>query len=78
MPIHDFACRQCGERFQRLDRALTVPTCPRCASTDFGKLLSLPFISSDAVRSRNLDGTRKQESGTRREIVQADRDTMRH
>jgi putative FmdB family regulatory protein len=41
MPIFEFACRKCGNEFETLIRASTVPTCPACASNELEKKLSV-------------------------------------
>ncbi|HET7746486.1 MAG TPA: zinc ribbon domain-containing protein [Vicinamibacteria bacterium] len=41
MPIYEYACRDCGRRFERLVRAFGEPVaCPACASGAVEKLLS--------------------------------------
>jgi putative FmdB family regulatory protein len=41
MPIHEYACHQCGGEFEALVRSSTVPECPNCHSTDLEKKLSV-------------------------------------
>lgn len=41
MPIHEFACRQCGREFEALIRSSTVAECPQCHSTELDKKLSV-------------------------------------
>jgi putative FmdB family regulatory protein len=44
MPIYEYRCRQCGERFEKLVRATaeqTVVICPRCGSQEVKKEISL-------------------------------------
>jgi putative FmdB family regulatory protein len=41
MPIYEFECEQCGERFEELVAAGAVDAaCPRCAATRTRRLLS--------------------------------------
>jgi len=40
MPIFEFACRQCGHRFEELIRGTPSAECPSCGSDDPEKLLS--------------------------------------
>lgn len=43
MPIYEYACRECAERFSRLIRSLANPpeiTCPKCGAADPRKLAS--------------------------------------
>ncbi len=50
MPIHEYACRDCGHHFERLVRASDAPgslACPRCAGTQLDKQLSV-FATASA------------------------------
>ncbi len=40
MPIYEYACRQCGARFEVLVRGQEAPQCPGCKSADLEKALS--------------------------------------
>jgi len=41
MPIYEYACHGCGQEFEALVRADTVPECPTCHSTELEKRLSV-------------------------------------
>lgn len=44
MPIYEYRCPQCGERFEKFVRSLsaqTEVTCPRCGNTEVEKAVSL-------------------------------------
>lgn len=41
MPLFEFACRDCGTRFEMLMRAGTAPVCPACRSEQVEKQLSV-------------------------------------
>ncbi|WP_430699111.1 FmdB family zinc ribbon protein [Rubrivivax gelatinosus] len=41
MPIYEYACQDCGQRFETLVRSDTVPACPQCQSTSLEKQLSV-------------------------------------
>ncbi len=41
MPIHEYACQDCGEQFEKLVRASEQPECPRCHSVSLAKKLSV-------------------------------------
>jgi putative FmdB family regulatory protein len=38
--MFEFACRQCGHRFETLVTGSRVPGCPACRSADLEKLVS--------------------------------------
>jgi putative FmdB family regulatory protein len=45
MPLYEYRCRRCGERFERLVRWNADPseiTCPRCSAAEPVRLISLP------------------------------------
>lgn len=41
MPIHEYACRQCGHQFETLVRSGAISECPNCHSTELNRLLSV-------------------------------------
>lgn len=41
MPIYEYACSECGHKFEALVRSSTVPECPRCHATALEKQLSV-------------------------------------
>ena len=40
MPIFEYKCKACGNRFEFLQMAGETPSCPKCGSADLKKLLS--------------------------------------
>jgi putative FmdB family regulatory protein len=44
MPLHDYLCKKCDQRFELLILSSTVPTCPGCGSTRLQKLVSAPVM----------------------------------
>jgi putative FmdB family regulatory protein len=48
MPIYEYACADCGNKFELLVRSDTVPECPQCHSRELGKLLSVPAPPAQA------------------------------
>jgi len=41
MPIYEYSCTDCGEKFELLHRSdADAPKCPACGSTNAGRLLS--------------------------------------
>jgi len=56
MPIYEYSCEHCGERFQEmitLSKAAQGTECPKCGSKSVRKLMST-FAS---VSSKSDDGT---------------------
>jgi len=40
MPLFEYECRECGQRFEALVQGTKRPACPECGSEDLEKLLS--------------------------------------
>jgi len=41
MPLYEYECRGCGQRFEHLTRSDRPPVCPGCSSQDLAKLFSV-------------------------------------
>ena len=44
MPLYEYACRQCGGRFERMRKTadrLSAPECPACASAETMLVMSV-------------------------------------
>ena len=46
MPIFEYACKACGHRFEELVTGSERPACPKCASRQLDKLLSVFAVNS--------------------------------
>jgi putative FmdB family regulatory protein len=53
MPIYDYECAACGERFDKLIRSISQPLpeiiCPACQSTEVQRLISAPTIRAGSA-----------------------------
>ncbi|MDD4885756.1 MAG: zinc ribbon domain-containing protein [Thiomonas sp.] len=63
MPIFDYRCLACDNRFELLVRSSTVPVCPKCGSADLAKCVTAPAtpgkskgIIAAARRQANKEG----------------------
>lgn len=54
MPLYEYVCNSCGQRFELLVRTDTVIACPDCGGDDLRKLLS-PFAVSVAASAPPRD-----------------------
>jgi len=55
MPIYEYCCDECGERFELFVRSATqktAPACPRCGSEKVHKAISLFGVGSAAGSSK--------------------------
>ncbi len=59
MPIYDYQCESCGERFDRLFLSISqVPaeiTCPSCQSTNVRRLTTAPAIQTAGEGGGSMD-----------------------
>ena len=46
MPLFDYACRDCGHRFEALVQGRSKPACPECAGRKLEKQLAAFAVSS--------------------------------
>ena len=69
MPIYEYACRSCGQKFEKLVRGDDTPACPSCKSVDLERLLSSSSISSANTRQLSFDKAR-----ARAKLAQRDKD----
>jgi len=62
MPIYDYKCLGCGHYFEELVKLGQTPDCPACSGKDLEQLISLPAVSTESSRERNLRVARKRAS----------------
>lgn len=48
MPLYEYACRDCDHHFELLVRQSTKLECPKCASTELDKQLSVFAVNAPA------------------------------
>jgi putative FmdB family regulatory protein len=80
MPLYDFRCRACQERFEARTPHDQLPACPACGSTDTERVPS-PFAGpfagglrgADAKRSNATRAAREEQRRERRERRRAER-----
>lgn len=74
MPIYEYRCLACGERFEEWVRkeGMAPSACPSCGEGDLERLLSTPRVHSEASRQKGLSAARKrdQKLGAERERAQ--------
>jgi putative FmdB family regulatory protein len=67
MPILEYVCRACGQRFEFLKRPNTVNAarCPACQSEDLERLLSGFAMSTRELTKARVKAARKQHQGSK-------------
>lgn len=61
MPIYEYTCTSCGDDFELLVRHDTRVVCPRCASADIERRLSLPAVKSSATHDLAMRAAKKRD-----------------
>ena len=68
MPIYEYECRRCGERFEYLLlNSSPAARCPSCQNTDLEQLISRCAVSSEASREANLSSAHQKAAVARKE-----------
>jgi putative FmdB family regulatory protein len=68
MPIFEYECVECEQRFEHLERAGSlVATCPSCGAEHVQRLVSLCAVSSESSRAANLGAAHQRASAKRQE-----------
>jgi putative FmdB family regulatory protein len=53
MPVYEYRCESCGERFEKLVRSIRQEPrevrCPACQDTEVRRLISAPVVHSGSV-----------------------------
>lgn len=70
MPIYEYLCRSCGDRFELLVRSGLTPACTSCESSDVERLLSVSMVHSEITRGLSLRAAKKRDAGRAEERVQ--------
>ena len=78
VPMYDFVCQDCGERFEALVRNGSTAACPSCKSERLQQLISSFAMSSDATRKGNVAKAHKQNEKLRRDAAHAQREAIEH
>ena len=78
MPIYEYVCRGCGERFELIVRGADVPACPSCGNLDLEHLLSMFAVSTASSRGANFDAAKRTNAKVIRDKDIAYHEQTRH
>jgi putative FmdB family regulatory protein len=74
MPLYEYSCRACGNRFDYLLLGKEEPACPSCASKDLERLFSAPgTIKAGAVSDLAMRAAKKRDKAQARERTEEQR-----
>lgn len=75
MPIYDYQCRRCQQRFELLVKADEKPVCPACGAADLQRFFpSSAAVSTGRTRELSVAAARGKASAVKREKDVADRE----
>ncbi len=68
MPIYDYKCLDCSERFEALILKNTpAPSCPKCHSAKLEQQISLFAVDSEGTRDINARGIKAKNAAITKE-----------
>lgn len=76
MPLYDFECLDCGERFEALVLGRGAPSCPICHGSKLEKLVSTFAVNSAATRKTNLTSGRRERAKARHDRAVAEHEQI--
>ncbi|MQA90169.1 MAG: hypothetical protein GEU90_08035 [Gemmatimonas sp.] len=75
MPLYEYACLSCGDRFEALLRgAQAAARCPKCASSELERLVSVPRVQSASTRALTMKAARARDRQQGEERTRAQRE----
>ena len=77
MPIYDYSCRACGHRFDALILKGETPSCPKCASQDLDKNLTLPALKTETTHEQAMAAAKRRDKRQARDSYWTQRDYER-
>jgi putative FmdB family regulatory protein len=76
MPLYEYDCLKCGQRFEVLVRGPQAIACPSCGHEGVERAISAFAVSSDNTREANISSARKQNLSQEREKQRTQVDTL--
>lgn len=78
MPIYEYECLDCGERFEALVLGSASPVCPGCESSRLDQLISMFSVDSAATRQTSLSAERRKNAPAQRDKAIAEQEAVRN
>lgn len=67
MPLYEYDCLKCGQRFEVLVRGPQTVACPACRHEGVERAVSAFAVNSESIRQANVNSARKENLGLERE-----------
>jgi putative FmdB family regulatory protein len=74
MPIFDFVCNDCHTDFEALVRGTTAPKCPKCASENLERQLSMPNMKTESTKAMSMAAAKRRDQSQGAERVYTQRE----
>lgn len=74
IPIYEYSCQDCGNRFEIFVRKVGEDggvSCPSCESSAVERLLSTPAVKSDATHDLAMRAAKKRDAAQGKERMHA-------
>ena len=74
IPIYEYSCQDCGNRFELFVRKVgetSGAACPSCESTSVERLLSTPAVKSEATHDLAMRAAKKRDAAQGKERMHA-------
>jgi putative FmdB family regulatory protein len=77
VPLYDYECLDCGERFEALVlHSSKSPACPGCQSGNLEQLISMFSVNSEGGRQASLKSARRANAKVQRDKAIADHELI--
>ena len=77
MPIFDYSCTACGQRFEALVRGKDTAACPKCGGTELEKNLTLPALKTEGTHGKAMAAAKRRDKRQARDNYWTQRDYER-
>ena len=67
MPLYEYDCLKCRQRFEILVRGPQTIACPSCGHDGVERVISAFAVSPDGIREANISSARKQNLALERD-----------
>jgi putative FmdB family regulatory protein len=78
VPIFEYRCRKCAQKFETLVLKNATPSCPACTSDDLERLVSIPALKSESTHALALKAAKKRDRKQGDENARAQREYELH
>jgi len=76
MPLYEYDCLKCRQRFEVLVRGPQTIACPSCGHEGVERVISAFAVSSETIREANISSARKKNLSLEREKQRDQVDTL--